>query len=160
MVGLEIEWHWTEVCIDLLVLTCVTPRCRRRSIRGKPTPVVSNFLIYGAVCRCNVYGEKTTLRYHRYCTATLAEENTACMEKLEEVMALFAFPNKAASPVAHLLEATQRQKTVRVATHAPTYMHTCARTHARTHAHACCDHTRTHPHCMPPRDFTTFFFVF
>lgn len=70
MVGLEIEWHWTEVCIDLLVLTCVTPRCRRRSIRGKPTPVVSNFLIYGAVCRCNVYGEKTTLRYHRCCTAT------------------------------------------------------------------------------------------
>jgi len=43
--------------------------------------------------------------------APLAEENATCMEELEEVMALFAFPNKAASPVGHLLEATQRQKT-------------------------------------------------
>ena len=53
-------------------------------------------------------------------------------------MALFAFPNKAASPVAHLLEATQRQKTVRVATHAPTH------THSR--AHTCTRVLRPHPH--------------
>jgi hypothetical protein len=36
--------------------------------------------------------------------APLAEENPDCLEQLEEVMALFAFPDKKASPVGHLLQ--------------------------------------------------------
>ena len=43
--------------------------------------------------------------------APLAEDGTACMADLEEVMCLFAFGDSAASPVSHLLEAAQRQKT-------------------------------------------------
>jgi len=41
----------------------------------------------------------------------LGEDHPELMEDLEEVMALFAFPDKEASPLAHLLNMAQRQKT-------------------------------------------------
>eukprot|EP00039_Didymoeca_costata_P006525 m.91083 g.91083 ORF g.91083 m.91083 type:complete len:230 (-) comp13288_c0_seq5:1804-2493(-) len=43
--------------------------------------------------------------------AVLAKEDTECMQNLEEVMGLFAFQDKHNSPLSHLLQATQRQKT-------------------------------------------------